>query len=73
MLDLQPLAVAAGLGSKQRVPSLKAACEAFLNASLCKEEQRSDWGMRPLRESQLEYAALDALACVRLWQVLRTE
>jgi len=33
---------------------------------MSKEQQMSDWTARPLSEEQLEYAALDALACVRL-------
>jgi ribonuclease D len=32
---------------------------------LDKEQQRSDWSVRPLSSAQLVYAALDAAACNR--------
>ena len=66
VIDVQPTAVAFGVGSSAQFPSLRVAYEAFVGRTMSKEQQMSDWTARPLSEEQLEYAALDALACVRL-------
>jgi len=73
VLDVQPFAVSMGLGTNAQVPwtnaqvpSLRACCEAFLEFTVAKDEQCSDWGARPLREAQLCYGAVDALACILL-------
>ena len=66
VLDIQPTAVAFGVGDRGQLPSLRATCEAFLGFTLGKEEQCSDWSQRPLSAAQLEYAALDAEACLRV-------
>tara|TARA_B110000285_G_C14947444_1_gene525049 strand:- start:275 stop:493 length:219 start_codon:yes stop_codon:yes gene_type:complete len=39
---------------------LKNVCETLLNNKMCKAEQCSNWENRPLRQSQLHYAGLDA-------------
>ena len=41
-------------------------CAEFFGKPLCKNEQCSNWEIRPLRESQLHYAALDAIYCCLL-------
>ena len=46
--------------SGQSPGGLAGSCELALNKTLCKYEQRSNWNNRPLRESQVHYAALDA-------------
>ena len=66
VIDVQPAALSFGIGRTGHMPSLRATCEAFLGLTMDKGEQRSDWSVRPLSPSQLEYAALDALACVRI-------
>ena len=73
VLDIQALAVSVGIGSVGGVPSLRTVCAAVLGEGMSKEEQVSDWSARPLTASQLEYAALDALACVRIREELFRE
>lgn len=46
--------------------SLRAACARELGAELDKTEQTGDWTRRPLTESQVAYAALDAEVLLRL-------
>lgn len=48
------------------MPSLEATCAHFLGQAMSKEEQRSDWSVRPLSAEQMRYAATDAAACLRV-------
>ena len=54
----------------KKARSLKYTCEEILGKSLCKYEQCSNWEMRPLKETQLHYAALDSLVCIKLFKKL---
>jgi len=49
--------------------SLSAVCERELGKPLDKREQTSNWRRRPLSQSQLTYAALDAEVLLWLWEV----
>lgn len=40
--------------------SLAAICRDLLNKNLCLKEQKSNWQQRPLKRSQMHYAALNA-------------
>ncbi len=51
--------------------SLKAACARELGIEIDKAEQTSDWTRRPLTESQLAYAAVDAEILLSLEEKLR--
>lgn len=42
------------------LPSLKTCTSKFSRTPLCKEQQCSNWGQRPLSRAQTEYAGLDA-------------
>ena len=72
-LDLQLLAAHEMMEEEDisSLPGLKSSCDHFLKFSestekdwsrfsLSKEEQCSEWGRRPLTQSQLDYAGLDA-------------
>jgi hypothetical protein len=54
----------------EKAPSLKIMCEKILGKKMCKYEQCSYWENRPLKKSQLHYAALDAVICVTLYKIL---
>lgn len=56
-LDVQLLLAFNGKGT---LPGLKKCASKFSDIPLSKSEQCSEWGNRPLRSSQLEYAGLDA-------------
>ena len=47
--------------------------EKLIGKKLCKFEQRSNWNRRPLKKSQLHYAALDALVCEVLYDILKKD
>ena len=47
--------------------------EAVLDRDLSKEEQRSDWGQRPLTKEQIAYAREDASVLLDLYPVLQDE
>lgn len=52
---------------------LKALALEYLGLDMSKEQQVSDWGQEVLTESQLAYAALDALAVVQIFDKLRDQ
>jgi ribonuclease D len=52
---------------------LAAIAERHFDLRLPKDEQRSDWSLRPLRESQLQYAAADVEHLISLAEKLERE
>lgn len=60
-LDIQQLLASEDELRNGRVPGLKRCASQFFGKPLKKDDQCSDWTVRPLRSSQLEYAALDAV------------
>jgi ribonuclease D len=57
LLDIQQLLAT---GGKATLPGLKKCASRFSYVPLSKSEQCSEWGARPLRPRQVEYAGLDA-------------
>jgi hypothetical protein len=55
---------------KPNLPGLKFCVAYFMKNQLCKKEQMSDWKKRPLTNSQLSYAALDAVVLIPLLDIL---
>lgn len=72
IVDLQQAVMAKGLRANGGggPPGLQATCARVLGTRLCKAEQCSDWGARPLRKEQVEYAALDASILLDIWRGL---
>ena len=52
----------------KRAKGLKYMCNEVLGIDLCKYEQCSFWENRPLKQSQIHYAAIDALVCISLYK-----
>lgn len=50
--------------------TLRTCCKLLLNVELSKEEQVSDWSIRPLTDSQVAYARLDAEVALSLYEHL---
>ena len=65
LIDLQIIYKISTLESPK---SLSEICREFFGKPLCKYEQCSNWELRPLRQSQLHYAALDAIYCSLLFK-----
>ena len=53
-------------------PSLSKVCKKIIEKELCKIEQCSNWESRPLRQSQLHYAAVDSLICCLIFKKLNS-
>lgn len=53
--------------------SLKVVCERELGITLSKEQQTSDWSLRPLSRAQIEYAALDVEVLLALYHCFDIE
>lgn len=65
VFDTQIAAAALGIGFSLSYQSL---VEHHLDVSVPKEETRSDWLQRPLSEAQLEYAALDVIHLLEVFE-----
>ena len=72
-IDVQKLASEAGLGSRGQAASLQAVCRHWLSHLLSKDEQCSDWSVRPLSDRQMRYAAIDAIACLRVIDAMEAD
>jgi ribonuclease D len=62
--------LAAGFANMDPTCSLQSLLREVLGVELCKAETRSDWLRRPLRTSQLQYAAADVLHLLPLRDAL---
>lgn len=67
LFDTQIAAAAAGIGYSLGYQGL---VERLLSVSIPKEETRSDWLQRPLTEKQIEYAALDVIYLLQMYNKL---
>ena len=52
----------------QKKMSLVECVKQLLRAQICKGEQISNWTRRPLRQSQMHYAAMDSFCLINLYK-----
>lgn len=52
---------------------LKELSEDYLSLSMDKEQQSSDWGQAILSDEQIEYAALDTVRTLEIWNKIKQE
>jgi hypothetical protein len=50
--------------------TLRTCCKLLLDVELSKDEQSSDWSLRPLSDKQIDYARLDAEVALNLYSYL---
>lgn len=67
------LTISRKLRNEHAKHSLKIVCARELERNLDKKCQVSDWRKRPLSQSQLDYAALDAEVLIYLYQIFNEE
>ena len=68
VIDTQIAAAVLGVGFSISYQNM---VDHYLSINVPKEETRSDWLRRPLTESQLEYAALDVIYLLRVYEIQR--
>ncbi len=68
VIDTQIAAAALGVGFSISYQNM---VEHYLSVTLPKEETRSDWLQRPLTKSQLDYAALDVIYLLQVYEIQR--
>jgi DNA polymerase-1 len=56
-----------------KLPSLSDMAQDYLGWNISKEQQVSDWNTQSLSQEQLAYAALDAFAVFRLYEILHRQ
>lgn len=54
-------------------PGLAAIIKTLYKKNLCKHDQQSNWKQRPLRKTQLHYAALDAVSTLNIYLKIKNE
>ena len=70
LFDSQIAAAALGVGFSM---SYQAIVEHYLDITIAKDETRSDWLQRPLTTSQLDYAALDVIYLLAVFERQRAD
>lgn len=53
--------------------SLSKTVEKYFNKTLDKRETISNWNNMPLRNKQIEYAAIDAFILIELYNIIKNE
>ncbi len=53
--------------------SLQSLIETYFQVTLVKKYQKANWKLRPLSKEQLDYASLDTVYLVRLYEILKAE
>lgn len=70
IVNIDKIVSSQGMGNQ--VLGLARMCQEMLGKKLDKFNQRSNWCQRPLRKSQLHYAALDAVSCLEIYNRVLT-
>ena len=55
---------------KQKYSSLAFISKSILGKEICKEQTLTNWKLRPLRDNQMHYAAMDAFVVLKIYDKL---